>query len=203
MTPAVVAAPVGEPLERRAAETRDEGQVRYEGLVTRAIAFSVDAAVVNVVAIAAAGAVALALSVLDVPDWVDTALVAIGGVLFVAWSAGYFIVFWSTTGQTPGSRLMRIVVRRADDGGIVRARTAAFRVVCLMLAAIPLLLGFASILFDARRRGLHDMLAGTVVVREPELTPLAAAAARRPASRRPGRETPPVSGGPPPPSASA
>jgi uncharacterized RDD family membrane protein YckC len=146
-------------------------ELRYEGLVTRGIAFALDAAVINLVAIVVAGGVALALSVLSVPgDSLDAVLIAAGGALFLAWSVGYFVTFWSTTGQTPGSRLMRITVRSADDGGILRPRRAAFRFACLVLAAIPLLAGFLPILFDDRRRALHDMLAGTVVVEDPELS---------------------------------
>jgi uncharacterized RDD family membrane protein YckC len=143
-------------------------ELRYEGLVTRGIAFAIDAAVINLVAIVVAGGVALALSVLSVPqDSLDTLLFAAGGALFLAWSVGYFVTFWSTTGQTPGSRLMRVTVRGADDGSVIRPRRAALRFAGLILAAIPLLAGFLPILFDERRRGLHDMLAGTVVVEAP------------------------------------
>jgi uncharacterized RDD family membrane protein YckC len=149
----------------------DETELRYEGLVTRGIAFAIDAAIIDLVAIVVAGAVALALSVLSVPkDSLDTVLIAVGGALFLGWSAGYFVTFWSTTGQTPGSRLMRIMVRSADDGGIIRPRRAAVRFAGLVLAAIPLLAGFVPILFDERRRGLQDMLAGTVVVEASELS---------------------------------
>jgi uncharacterized RDD family membrane protein YckC len=38
------------------------------------------------------------------------------------------------------------------------------RLVYLMLAALPLFAGFLPILVDSRRRGLHDMLARSVVV---------------------------------------
>jgi uncharacterized RDD family membrane protein YckC len=146
-------------------------ELRYEGLVTRGIAFAVDAAVIDLVAIVVAGAVALALSVLSVPkESVDTVLIAAGGALFLAWSVGYFLTFWSTTGQTPGSRLMRITVCAADDGSVLRPRRAAVRFAGLVLAAAPLLAGFLPILFDDRRRGLHDMLAGTVVIEAPELS---------------------------------
>jgi uncharacterized RDD family membrane protein YckC len=149
----------------------DATEVRYEGLVTRGIAFAIDAAIIDLVAIVVAGAVALALSVLSVSkDSLDTILIAVGGALFLAWSVGYFVTFWSTTGQTPGSRLMRITVRGADDGSILRPRRAAVRFAALVLAAIPLLAGFLPILFDERRRGLHDMLAGTVVVEAPQLS---------------------------------
>jgi uncharacterized RDD family membrane protein YckC len=146
-------------------------ELRYEGLVTRGIAFAMDAAVINLVAIVVAAGVALALSVLSVSkDSLDAVLIAAGGALFIAWSVGYFVTFWSTTGQTPGSRLMRITVRRADDGGVLTPRRAALRFLGLVLAAIPLLAGFLPILFDERRRGLQDMLAGTVVVEAPELS---------------------------------
>jgi uncharacterized RDD family membrane protein YckC len=145
--------------------------LRYEGLVTRAIAFALDAAVINLVAIVVAAGVALALSVLSVSkDSLDAVLIAVGGALFLAWSVTYFVTFWSTTGQTPGSRLMRIMVRAADDGGIIKPRRAAVRFAGMVLAAIPLLAGFLSILFDERRRGLHDMLARTVVVEAPQLS---------------------------------
>jgi uncharacterized RDD family membrane protein YckC len=151
-------------------ESRDRTtESRYEGLVTRTIGFGIDAAVINAAAIAVAGVVALALSVLSLPDSLDPVLIALGSGLVLVWSVGYFVVFWSTTGQTPGSRLMRIKVCRADDGQILGPRRAALRVVWLTLAAIPLLAGFLPILFDERRRGLHDMLAGTVVIEAPEL----------------------------------
>jgi len=145
-------------------------ELRYEGLVTRGIAFAIDAAVINLVAIVVAGGVALALSVLSVSeDSLDTVLIAAGSALFVAWSVGYFVTFWSTTGQTPGSRLMWITVCDADDGSTLRPRRAGLRFAGMVIAAIPLLAGFLPILFDERRRGLHDMLARTVVVEAPKL----------------------------------
>jgi uncharacterized RDD family membrane protein YckC len=146
-------------------------EVRYEGLITRSIAFAIDAAVIDIVAIAVAGAVALALSVLSIGDELHTVLIAVGGTLFVAWSIAYFVTFWSTTGQTPGGRVMRLRVVRASDGGRVGAGRALVRVGGLALAAIPFMLGFAPILVDDRRRGLQDILARTVVVEVPVIPP--------------------------------
>jgi uncharacterized RDD family membrane protein YckC len=147
--------------------------IRFEGLVTRTIAFAVDAAIINAVALAVGAAVALALSILHLPDWVRTTAIAIGGVAFAVWVVGYFVTFWATTGQTPGNRILHIRVRRAppDDAagvagepGPLRPARALVRFAALLLAALPLFAGFLPILFDDRRRGLHDMLAGTVVV---------------------------------------
>jgi uncharacterized RDD family membrane protein YckC len=141
--------------------------VDYEGLVTRGIAFTLDAAVINVVAITVGAAVGLSLSVLKVPDDVEKGLFALGGIAWVLWSVGYFVTFWSTTGQTPGNRLLGIRVRRAKDGDVLRPTRALVRLIALACCAIPFLAGFLPILFDDRRRGVHDMIAGTVVVSAP------------------------------------
>jgi uncharacterized RDD family membrane protein YckC len=151
----------------------------YQGLVTRAIAFAVDAAIINLAAIAVAGGVALALSVLQFPSSLDPALIALGGAAYVVWSMGYFVVFWSSTGETPGDRLMRIRVCAADRSGPPRPLRALVRLGALILAVIPLFAGLLTILVDDRRRGVHDMVAGTVVVAAPDETPATGVNARR------------------------
>jgi uncharacterized RDD family membrane protein YckC len=138
----------------------------YEGLVTRAIAFSLDAAVINVVALAVGAVVGLTLSVLSMPSEIEVALYAIGGVAYMLWTVAYFVTFWSTTGQTPGNRVLGVRVRR-EDGGVLRPGRAALRLGALVLAAIPLFAGLVPILFDDHRRGFHDMVAGTVVINAP------------------------------------
>jgi uncharacterized RDD family membrane protein YckC len=139
----------------------------YEGLVTRGIAFAVDAAIIDLIALLVGVGVGLALSILSVSNDLKVALLAFGGAAFVLWTVGYFTVFWSTTGQTPGNRLMHLQVCR-DDGAVLRPRRALLRFGALVLAALPLFAGFLTVLVDDRRRGVHDMLAGTVVVGLPE-----------------------------------
>ena len=77
------------------------------------------------------------------------------------WTIGYFVAFWTTTGQTPGDHVLQIKVLRAD-GSRLLPRHAIVRLVGVVLSA-PLLIGFLPILVSERRRGLHDWLAGTVV----------------------------------------
>jgi uncharacterized RDD family membrane protein YckC len=139
----------------------------YVGIVTRAIAFAVDAAVIQFVAIAVAGTFALILSVVSLPDDLDSVLVVAGSVAYVLWLVGYFVLFWSATGQTPGNRLLQIRVCRADDLAAPSTGAALVRFGGLILAALPLFAGFLPILLDDRRRGVQDMLAGTVVVPAP------------------------------------
>lgn len=136
----------------------------YEGLVTRALAFGIDAAIVSGVAAVVGALFAATLSVLSVPSDVKNVMLALSGIVFLLWSAAYFVTFWSTTGQTPGNRVLGIQVCRSDNGAALQPSRALLRLVALTLAVIPLFAGFLPILFDDRRRGLHDMIAGTVVI---------------------------------------
>jgi uncharacterized RDD family membrane protein YckC len=141
-----------------------EAPPKYAGLVTRAVAFALDALAVNVLAGLVAVLIALGLSVLSVPDSTDALLVAVVGVLWAVWTFAYFVVFWSTTGQTPGNRTMQIRVVAAATGRPLRPARAVIRMIGITLAAIPLLAGFVPILFDRSRRGMHDFMAGSVVL---------------------------------------
>lgn len=136
----------------------------YAGFVTRAIGFAIDVALIDLAAAAVAIVVGLGISALDVPDVVVTITIAAGGVAFLVWSVAYFATFWSTTGQTPGSRVVGVRVTCASSGESVGLRSAVVRLVGVVLAALPLFAGFLLILVDDRRRGLQDRLAGTVVV---------------------------------------
>jgi uncharacterized RDD family membrane protein YckC len=144
----------------------------YAGFVTRAIAFAIDVALIDLAAAFVAIVVGLGISALDVPDVVVTIAIAIGGVAYVAWFVGYFATFWSTTGQTPGARVMGVRVVCASGTEPVRLRAAVVRLAGMVLAAIPLFAGFLLILVDDRRRGLQDRLARTVVVYASDESPL-------------------------------
>jgi uncharacterized RDD family membrane protein YckC len=135
----------------------------YAGFVTRTIAFAIDAAVIDLAALAVGAALALVFSIIPIGHDTKTAVIAAGGVAFVLWAISYFSWFWTTTGQTPGNRAMRVRVARVD-GSDLRARHALARLVGMVIGA-PLLWGYIPILVTDRRRALHDRMAGTVVVR--------------------------------------
>jgi uncharacterized RDD family membrane protein YckC len=135
----------------------------YVGLVTRTIAFALDAALINIIALLVAAVVTLGLSVVAIPQGLHTVAAAVAGASYVIWAVAYFATFWATTGQTPGSRALRIRVHNASGAPLVPSQ-ALLRFLGLTLAALPLFAGFLLILVDDRRRGLHDVLARTVVV---------------------------------------
>ncbi len=84
-------------------------------------------------------------------------------VVGLVFSPLYRVGFWTITGQTPGMALLGLRVLRAD-GGKVGLLVALKRFIGLVLSASTLGIGFLMVLVTERRRALHDLLAGTVVV---------------------------------------
>ena len=137
-------------------------RVHYAGIATRAVALAVDVVIVHVLVFAGGAVLALVGSLVGDLQLDTLARVLVAG----AWAAavaGYFVTFWSTVGQTPGMRIMDVRVTSAG-GELPSVRRSLVRVVGLALAIVPLFAGFLTVLVDDRRRGLHDILAGTVVV---------------------------------------
>src|SRR5262245_4733181 len=142
----------------------------YGGIATRAIALATDAALTIVLFMSLVGLAALVASLVGGlrPAWLAGALLSSGWFLLVG---TYFVLFWSTSGQTPGMRLLHVRVRGPAGDNISIGRSIV-RVVGLLLAIVPMFAGFIPILFTERRRGLPDFLAGTVVTYdEPRASP--------------------------------
>jgi uncharacterized RDD family membrane protein YckC len=139
------------------------------GLVTRVLAFAADALIIDVVGWLVGGIVAVAASAFGLSDTAQSLLLAGGAVLAGLWAAGYFLFFWSTTGQTPGDRVMRIRVRDDREDRPLTLGRAVVRLVGAVLSALLLFLGYVMILFDPRRQGLHDHMAHSVVVYVPRV----------------------------------
>jgi uncharacterized RDD family membrane protein YckC len=145
---------------RRSARTQP---ATYGGVVTRAIGLATDAALTIVLFMSVVGIAALVASLAGglQPAWLAGALLASGWFVVVAL---YFVLFWSTAGQTPGMRLLLVRVETRSSGGSPSVGRSLVRLVGLVLAIIPMFLGFVPVLFTRQRRGLQDFLAGTVVV---------------------------------------
>jgi uncharacterized RDD family membrane protein YckC len=76
----------------------------------------------------------------------------------------YFPYFWAKNGQTPGMKPFHLYVVRDSDGGKISGAQAFVRLLGFWVSAAVLYLGFVWVFIDARRRGWHDLIAGTVVV---------------------------------------
>jgi uncharacterized RDD family membrane protein YckC len=149
------------------------------GAVTRALAFALDVLIVNLAFSGLAAVAALIGSALG-GNGVSGLAFALGGGAWFALGAAYLVAFWSLAAQTPGMRFFGI--RLGVEGHGLPVRRAVRRLVGLALAAIPLGIGFLGILFDERRRGWQDRLAGADVLYEDR------EAARAPWARLPAEE---------------
>ena len=139
----------------------------YAGIVSRTVALAIDAGTLTIGFAVASGVFGLILSLFTAVE-----VSSPGAVLGAAgvWSlvvTGYFVLFWTLVGETPGMRLMalRVINQAGDPPGFGHA---LLRLLGAILAAIPFFAGYLLILVDDRRRGLQDMLAGTTVVYAPK-----------------------------------
>lgn len=91
---------------------------------------------------------------------VGVALTGLAGTLFIV---AYGVIAWSLNGQTVGDLLVGVRVVRADGHRVSFGRAVARMIGCYV-SGLALFLGFIWALYDGRRQGWHDKLAGTVVV---------------------------------------
>lgn len=159
--------------------------VPYAGIATRGVALAIDVAIAQAIVFAGGAVFALVGSLVG-----DIEFDTLGRILAAcAWAvtvATYFIMFWSTAGQTPGMRLLALRVIGPDGEHPGTARSLV-RLIGLGLAIVPLFAGFLPVLVDERRRALQDFLARTVVVYDVEAQPASTSPPPSSATRRPNR----------------
>jgi uncharacterized RDD family membrane protein YckC len=138
----------------------------------RLLAYIIDAIIVTVVLIA----LGIVLSILLVgvaatggrgnPATVGVGV--LGGFAFIlvllVVTFGYFPYFWAKSGQTPGMRPFNLYIVRDSDGGKISGAQAFVRLLGMWVSAAVFYIGYIWIFIDARRRGWHDLIAGTVVI---------------------------------------
>jgi uncharacterized RDD family membrane protein YckC len=143
------------------------------GALTRGLAFGLDLLIVN---LAFSGLAAIAALIASFFTGNDNGLsgfaLAIGTVAWLTLGGFYLVAFWSLAGQTPGMRFFGL--RLEVEGRGLPLRSSLRRLIGMVAATIPLCLGFLGVLFDERRRGWQDRMAGVDVLyeaREPAAAP--------------------------------
>jgi len=135
------------------------------GALTRGLAFGLDALVVNLAFSGLAAIAALIASFFSGSgEGLSGFALALGTVAWLVLGSVYLVAFWSLAGQTPGMRFFGI--RLGVPGRGLPLRASLRRLLGLVLATLPLGLGFLGVLFDQRRRGWQDRLAGVDVLYE-------------------------------------
>jgi uncharacterized RDD family membrane protein YckC len=109
------------------------------------------------------------LHLFDLDLWLDLVIatdpaLVMGLVLFIAIGLVYLLVFHIVRGRTLGMQVMQIKVIDVYGDPPSPARCAA-RCAGYVVSAATLFLGFLWMGFDSEKRGLHDWIAGTYVIR--------------------------------------
>src|SRR3954452_5080439 len=141
-----------------------ETETTEVGIATRGVAAVIDLALITIVLSISSGLLASVIPAISggsngLSVWGVVTLsltgVIIGGAIFVA--------FWSLVGQTPGMRLLSIRLD-VDGSREVVLRRAIRRILVVPVSVLVLGLGYLNIVVSPRRRGWHDVAAGTTVV---------------------------------------
>jgi len=79
----------------------------------------------------------------------------------------YTLPFWFRFSATPGKMLFRLEIRDATTGARMTRRQSVIRFLGYIVSTLPMSLGFIWVGINKKRRGFHDLIAGTVVVVKP------------------------------------
>ena len=139
----------------------DAGELEYVGFWPRLGATIIDSILVIVICYP------LLTLIYGKQYWSSTALVQGPADLLLNWvlPAIAVVLFWVYRQATPGKMAIKARIVDARTGGRPSTAQLVGRYFAYYLSAIPLMLGFLWIAFDARKQGWHDRLANTVVVR--------------------------------------
>ena len=131
------------------------------GVVTRGVAFGIDAVIINLFFTVLAGAVTLVATFLGGSgDGVPKGALAAGSFIWLMVVGTYLVGFWSLAGQTPGMRFLGI---RLNERRLPLRRSIK-RLIGIGLSIITFGIGFLGIVFGESRRSWADRMGHTEVV---------------------------------------
>jgi uncharacterized RDD family membrane protein YckC len=148
----------------QAVEAARLARARPAGFWVRVVAMLVDTALVGTVSVALAAAFAVGGLTATAPSGLIA--FAIWGVVMVV-SFAYPIVFWATKGSTPGKMLFHLAVVTASNkpGTGIGWGPAIVRGLGYVASSAIFGVGFLLVAFTSQKQGLHDLIAGTRVLK--------------------------------------
>lgn len=142
-------------------------QYEFAGFWRRFAAVFIDAIILMLIAIPVAivfGIIAFILAIMGSDGGASLAGLLgeiVGGVV----GAFYYIyLVASKHGGTYGKRAMGIAVVN-ENGETVSIKVSAIRYLCSMISGLILYIGYIMVAFHPQKRALHDIIAGTYVVK--------------------------------------
>lgn len=139
--------------------------VEYGGFWIRLVAMIIDDIIAGILFFWLLGVQLLGLDFLYASNMSTPAGVIVQYIL----PAIYAIGFWIALRATPGKMALGLVIVDAKTGQQASTARYIIRYIAYYLSFVVLLLGFIWVAFNPRKRGWHDLIAGTVVVKKDSL----------------------------------
>ena len=99
-------------------------------------------------------------------DTLQSLILVIAALAGLVINVGYFPFFWSRDGQTLAMMPLGLRVVDEKTGEPITLGRAFLRLIGLVIGIAIFFLGVIWILFEGRRRGWQDLIAGTIVIGE-------------------------------------
>ena len=149
-------------LERIVRHHEPDSETNQAGLATRLVAFAIDFGLLFAVYSLASGVIASVVS-FAFGSTLSLAGGIILGVIAYLLGGAVLVLFWSLGGQTPGMRFLSIRLMQDGSRDVTLGR-AIKRLFALVVALLPLGLGYFWILRAPSRHAWHDTMTRTEVV---------------------------------------
>ena len=142
------------------------GEYQYAGFLERFLALLIDSFILST--IISAGIFALFGST-DVEEMLVDGLTGISAVIYTfltfIFPALYSILLWMKYGGTPGKLILGIKVVNEETGENLGLIRSIVRYIGYLISFIPFLIGYFWAIIDGKNRTWHDMIAGSVVIK--------------------------------------
>jgi uncharacterized RDD family membrane protein YckC len=149
-------------LERIVRHREPDSETNQAGLATRLVAFGIDFALLFAIYSLASGVIASVVSFSFGGSLTLLGAIVVGVIAYLLGGA-VLVLFWALGGQTPGMRVLSIRLMQDGSRDVTLGR-AIKRLFALVVALLPLGLGYFWILRDPSRHAWHDTMTGTEVV---------------------------------------
>ena len=133
------------------------------GFWVRVLAFIIDSVLLQIMFQVMKFTIGMMVSNVDFESDPMMFLTALG--MSSALSFAYYIFFTGYCGQTPGKMALRIKVIHNDGGPVGYGQAFVREVIGKFLSSLILGIGYLMVAFRSDKRGLHDLVASTRVVK--------------------------------------
>lgn len=150
------------------------GQVKYAGFLKRFLAIFIDGIILMSINFIVQLPLGLMGAVISSGDDAGTEMAAVAtqglaSMIGVVVNLAYSVGFLTAKGATPGKMALGLVVVNTEHGKISLTKALLRETVGKFVSSFVLLLGYFWVIWDEKKQGWHDKIAGTLVVEKKSL----------------------------------